>query len=182
MSSHDTDRAVFADNESITTSTTTLAPGEIVIGSLVALDPQGQPLVNYPENPTGLPQQALSTSAITVQHIGRQVALLFAKGDPQRPVIMGLIHSPLHALIENYEVSLTAPITPNPVGLPHPTLDDVSIDGKHVVIDAKEQIVLKCGDASITLTKEGKIVIRGKYLLNRSSGMYRLRAGSIQVN
>lgn len=56
------------------------------------------------------------------------------------------------------------------------------VDGKKVVIEAKDEIVLKCGDASITLTKAGKIMIRGKYLLNRSTGVNRILGGSVQVN
>ena len=47
---------------------------------------------------------------------------------------------------------------------------------------ADEEIVLSCGESSITLTRAGKILIRGKYVLSRSSGVNRIKGGSIQLN
>jgi hypothetical protein len=59
---------------------------------------------------------------------------------------------------------------------------DVKIDGRRVTFEAKEEIVLRCGKASITLTRAGKVLIRGAYLLNRSSGVNRIKGGSVQIN
>ena len=105
--------------------------------------------------------------------------LLFAKGNPQSPVIMGIIHSPLQDILACYEVSV-----PNDTEIPESTqrTQDVVVDGSRIVIEGREEVVLKCGDASITLTKSGKIVIRGKYLVNRSSGVNRIMGGSVQIN
>ena len=152
---------------------------EIVLGSITGIDPQGQPLVNFPDNPVGAPLIAMSTLGVTSQHIGRQVALLFAKGNPQSPVIMGIIHSPLQDILASYEVG-----APDNAETPESEkrTQDVVVDGSRIVIEGKEEIVLKCGDASITLTKSGKIVIRGKYLVNRSSGVNRILGGSVQIN
>jgi len=61
-------------------------------------------------------------------------------------------------------------------------IKDFLLDGKRVVFEGKEEIVLKCGDASITLTKAGKILIRGKFISNRSSGVNRLLGAAIQIN
>ena len=180
MKQPDTETTVFQDDTPQVISS--IAPGEIVIGSLVGIDAQGQPLVDYPESPLTNPSPAISTLSIAKQHIGRQVALLFANGNPQQPVIMGIIHSPLHALLESYEVSVPVTVDSAPQTSADTIIDDVSIDGKRVVIEAKEEIVLKCGDASITLTKAGKILIRGKYVLNRSEGVNRIMGGSVQVN
>lgn len=60
--------------------------------------------------------------------------------------------------------------------------EEVIVDGKKVIFDAKDEIVLRCGKASITLTRAGKILIRGAYLLNRSSGVNRIKGGSVQIN
>ena len=54
-----------------------------------------------------------------------------------------------------------------------PAQVDVDADGQRLVVSAKEQIVLKCGKASITLTKAGKVLIQGAYVLSRSSGVNR---------
>jgi uncharacterized protein (DUF2345 family) len=59
---------------------------------------------------------------------------------------------------------------------------EATVDGERVVLTAQQEIVLRCGDASITLTKAGKIIIRGQYILSRSSGVNRVQGGSIQLN
>jgi hypothetical protein len=164
-----------------------IAPGEIIIGVFAGIDTQGQALVDFQENQTTEPAIALSTVELSKHKIGRQVALLFANGNPKKPVIMGLIHSPLDAMIDSFEVTpvenhTTTDNTVEKSNLLNSKVEDVLVDGKRVVIEAQEEIVFKCGDASITLTKAGKILIRGKYLLNRSSGVNRIMGGSVQVN
>ena len=51
-----------------------------------------------------------------------------------------------------------------------------------LVLSAEQEIVLHCGDASVTLTKAGKIILRGAYLLSRSSGVNRIKGASVQIN
>jgi len=58
----------------------------------------------------------------------------------------------------------------------------VTIDGKRISLEAENEIVLKCGKASITLTKAGKVLIKGDYVLSHSSGENRIRGGSVSVN
>lgn len=164
------------------TSIANIAPGEVIIGTVVEIDEQGQPLVDYHGNSLEAPLVAVSTLGITKSHLNRQVALLFANGNPQRPVIMGIIHSPLQAMLESYELTPEQETALDVEKEISTNVEDVIIDGKRIVIEGKEEIVLKCGDASITLTKAGKILIRGKYLLNRSSGVNRIMGGSVQVN
>lgn len=173
------DRDIQVFQDASPSADSSIAPREIVLGSVTGIDSKGQPLVDFPDNPTGCPLIAISTLGLTPQHIGRQVALLFAKGNPQSPVIMGIIHSPLQDILACYEVSV-----PNDTEIPESTqrTQDVVVDGSRIVIEGREEVVLKCGDASITLTKSGKIVIRGKYLVNRSSGVNRIMGGSVQIN
>ncbi len=160
-----------------------VAPGEIIIGTLTGFNKEVQPLVNFKDNPVDHPLVALTTQSVSPAHIGRQVALLFANANLQSPVIMGLIHSPLQDMLENYQQPATHESTDENIEL-ETTLkvDDVHIDGKKIVFTAEEEIVLKCGESSITLTKAGKVLIRGKYLLNRSTGVNRIMGGSVQVN
>jgi hypothetical protein len=56
------------------------------------------------------------------------------------------------------------------------------IDGKQVVLAAEEQIVLRCGEASITLTRAGKILIRGAYLSSHSTGVNRITGATVEIN
>ena len=177
MKQTDTDTAVFQNETSQTAST--IAPGEILIGSLVGINAQGQPLVDYPESPVRQPLPAISTLGITQQHIGRQVALLFAHGNPHSPVIMGIIHSPLQALLEAHERAPAALAEPAPATRSD---TDLTVDGKRVVIEGHKEIVLKCGEASITLTHTGEILIRGKYLLSSSKGVNWIMGNSVRLN
>ena len=55
-------------------------------------------------------------------------------------------------------------------------------DSDHLVISAAKQITIQCGESSITLTAAGKIILRGKYIVSRSSGMQRIKGGSVQIN
>lgn len=51
-----------------------------------------------------------------------------------------------------------------------------------LVISAGKQITIRCGESSITLTAAGKIILRGKYIVSRSSGVQRIKGGSVQIN
>jgi hypothetical protein len=114
---------------------------------------------------------AVSIVEITAEHVGRPVALAFQDGDPRRPIILGLIHQPC---------ADAAPPAPE-TGAERSALD-ARPDGDRIVLSADREIVLRCGKASITLTRAGKVLIRGAYLLSRSSGVNRIKGGSVQIN
>jgi hypothetical protein len=162
--------------------------GEVVIGELVKMSPLGEPMVDFSINQTSHPIIAISAVSVTQSQVGRKVVLMFSDRNLKKPIIIGFVHSPLQEMIENFELTHTeenATNTESTSGKVFPLdLDNSTtlVDGKKVVIEAKDEIVLKCGDASITLTKAGKIMIRGKYLLNRSTGVNRILGGSVQVN
>lgn len=167
-----------------------ITPGEVIIGSLTGLDHQGRALVDFTGNPKDRAIMAISTSPISLQHSGRQVALLFDNNDLEKPIIVGLIHNPLQDILDNFELSDVDNSNNNEsdsqanknIEDSLPTVDDMLLDGERLVFEAKKEIVLKCGESSITLTKAGKILIKGKYLLNRSSGVNRILGGSVQIN
>ncbi len=56
------------------------------------------------------------------------------------------------------------------------------VDGKKITLEAENKIVLKCGKGSITIQKDGKIVVKGTNLLSRSSGINRIKGGSVGIN
>lgn len=175
---------ICAADEVLEQSPTAVAPGEIVLGTVTGIDDQGRPLVEYLNNPADKPVAALTTVSITRAHINRQVALLFANGEPDKPVILGLIHSPLYAILEASQVSGSEQAGQEDAQLTRDaaTPNLAQVDGERVVIEGQKEIVLRCGESSITLTRTGKILIRGKYLLSRSSGVNRILGGSVQVN
>jgi len=60
--------------------------------------------------------------------------------------------------------------------------NQVKIDGQTTTITAEKQIELRCGDASITLTKDGKVVIKGARVVSRASRLNKIRGSSVQIN
>ncbi len=135
---------------------------EVVIGILDGFDSEGRPLVDYPDNAAAMPLPALTTAAYGTEAVGRQVALLFAEGDARRPVIVGLVRPPGDAVLSGVRIA--------------------ELDGERLVLKARQEIVLQCGDASITLTRAGKVLIRGAYISSRSSGAHRIKGASVDIN
>ena len=141
----------------------------VLTGTLIGFKDEGQtPLVLYPDQPGTAAVAAAAVLDLHGAHIGRKVVLMFENGDPQRPIIMGVVRT-------------ARPSQPWP--LPdQPATVEVDVDGERMVVTAKEQLVLRCGKASITLTKAGKVLIQGAYVSNRSSGVMRVKGGSVQIN
>ncbi len=135
----------------------------VVIGVLAGLDADGRPLVAFPGSPSSECSTAHATIRFGEHDIGHEVALLFENGDPTRPLIIGRIQHPGRE------------------GLQKPPLT-AELDGDRLQLSAEREIVLRCGKASITLTRAGKIILRGTYLLSRSSGVNRIKGGSVQIN
>ena len=54
--------------------------------------------------------------------------------------------------------------------------------GQKIVIDAGDELILKCGSASIQLKKNGDIVIEGKKISVKASGDLVLKGSNIGEN
>jgi hypothetical protein len=138
----------------------------VVIGEFLALAGDGMtPLVRYLGQPGSGAIAARSSVDLQGPHIGKSVLLVFERGDPLRPVVIGVLRGA--------------------TGWPDadkPAQVDVDVDGQRMIVSAKEQLVLRCGKASITLTKAGKVLIEGSYVLSRSTGVNRIKGGSVQLN
>jgi hypothetical protein len=140
------------------------AGAAVVIGELVALADDGaSPWVGYPGQPGPRPLCARTAVDLHARHVGAQVVLAFEQGDPARPVVIGLLREPARDAGEPAAVQIDA-------------------DGRRVEIVARERLVLRCGQASITLTRAGKVLIEGSYVLSRATGANQIKGGSIQLN
>ncbi len=145
----------------------------LTIGKIIKIDQDGTVFIDFPANRQG-PVKAQITAA-ALDHINRRsgggmnVLVAFEENNIHRPVIIDVVY-------DRYEPAPTVET------LSREKLDDVKIDGETVIFDAKKEIVLRCGNASITLTRAGKVLIRGTYLLNRSSGVNRIKGGTVQIN
>ncbi len=144
----------------------------VAVGKLFGLDGQGRPLVEFSRNPLRRPVAGRTTVALDPHHIGCEVTLMFEGGDAEKPIIVGVIQPPKAQPLNGKH---------NGHGAAQKLLE-VKFDNERLTFSAQQEIVLRCGKASITLTRAGKIILRGKYLLSRSSGVNRIKGGSVQIN
>lgn len=138
----------------------------VVTGELIALAADGcTPLVLYPGQPGIAAVRARTVVDLRGPHIGQPVVLMFEDGDVARPIVMGVIRQ-----AEGW-----------PLG-EAPAQVQVDADGERLVVSARQEMVLRCGKASITLTRAGKVLIQGSYVSSRSTGVNRIKGGSVQLN
>jgi hypothetical protein len=142
-----------------------LIPGA-AIGRLVGWTTAGEPLVDVSSPGAAGQAAARATVALGAHDRGRDVVLVFERGDPLKPIILGVLESPSR---QDPETSRVPPA-------------EASVDGERLVLTARKEVVLRCGEASITLTRAGKILIRGAYVLSRSAGANQIKGASVQIN
>ncbi|MBL9072901.1 hypothetical protein [Tabrizicola sp.] len=68
------------------------------------------------------------------------------------------------------------------LGLVQPLVPEVVADGERLVIEAGREMTLRCGKASITMTADGRVTIRGTQVLSRAEGPNRVQGASVQLN
>jgi hypothetical protein len=165
-----------------TTPMAIAAGAPVKVGCLAAGSKPGALMVDFEGNPAGGPLAARSLAALdeaTVRQAllsRQQVVLLFENGDARLPIIVGLLPPEAGA-------ALLGTLLHSPSAAPalaKPT--EARVDGKRVVLEGVEEVVLRCGDASITLRRDGKLVLRGAYVETTAKGLNRIRGGSVKIN
>ena len=103
----------------------------------------------------------------------REVVLLFEDGDLARPIVAGFLEP------EVATPALDAVLA----GAADAAIPDVAeVDGRRVVLEGKDEVVLRCGKASITLRRNGKIVLRGAYVETHAEGTNRIKGATVKIN
>lgn len=145
------------------------------MGWIVEITEQGIAVVDFPDNPAG-PIAARSVLASRdgpgdLGSAGVPVLLAFENRDPSMPIIVGVVRDTLFPPPPPLATILTASRPQTAV-----------LDQQKIVLDAREEIILRCGKGSITLTKEGKIFIKGTHLVTRSSGQNKIQGACVKIN
>jgi hypothetical protein len=110
---------------------------------------------------------ARTTVPLVRAQIGADVVVLFEQGNPRQPIVIGVVQGSGPRLAGASEA---APLV------------SVDVDDDRIELKAERQIVLRCGEASITLTRAGKVIIKGTYVLSRSSGYNKIKGAAIDIN
>lgn len=149
------------------------APAGVSVQTLAGLGAGGQVLLNGP----GAVQTARTVVRLSPAMVGRQVLVVHEAGGP---IVTGVIQDGTDAPSD----AVQAPDAVHAADAPDADTPpfELEVDGERVVVDARRQLVLRCGQASITLTREGKILLRGTYISSRASGVHRISGGSVELN
>ncbi len=58
----------------------------------------------------------------------------------------------------------------------------VTLDGRTVTLEAAEEITLRCGEASLTLFADGRVVTRGVNIVSHASEQQRIQGAVVKIN
>ena len=148
------------------------------IVTIVSLSPDGTLHVRVAPNDPAVPARlAVRTTRERIETavtLGQQAVVLFENGDRARPIVVGLIETlpPPQTAATPREADL----------LPDAPFVEADVDGRRVRLTAQDEIVLQCGSASITLRRNGRVVVRGTYVETHSDGTNRIKGGQVQIN
>lgn len=138
----------------------------VVVADLLGVVADGAlALVRRQDDPTAAVLHARCAVDLHSRHVGHRVVLAIEQGAAQGAIVVGVLR-------------------PLPAELADPSAGEFALeaDGERLVVTAREQLVLRCGKASVTLTRAGKVLIEGTYLSSRSSGTHRIKGGSVDIN
>lgn len=150
------------------------------VGWLAAGSAPGRLLADWPGNPEG-PVEARTVVPLDGPAVARAVrerrpvVLLFDRGDEQLPIVVGLVQSstPLLDAVLGADLAPAAPATGT---------ETEGADARRRHLSAADELVLSCGKASITLRRNGKVIIRGTYVETRAAGTNRIKGGAVKIN
>ena len=110
---------------------------------------------------------ARTAVALRQEQVGATVIVVFEGGDVRRPIVLGVLQDtvPRRSIATVGTLGVTV----------------YADDQRHEIV-AEREIVLRCGEASITLTRAGKVLIKGNYILSRSSGHNKIKGAAVDIN
>ncbi len=143
------------------------------LGTIVDYHEESGIVVDFEKNPFG-PLTAKTVIPLSIEDIEqaikerREVLLVFNGGEFSSPIIVGLVQ----------------PLPPKKKMGDGDKQEEpeCQVDGKRIVIRGQEEVVLRCGQASISLHRDGKLIVRGIEIHSRALGQNRITGGVIKIN
>lgn len=139
----------------------------VVIGTLLELLPDGKVRIAVPSHGIS-DMRATPVCALATLREGGQIAVMFEQGDTTRALVIGPM------------AGGDVPGKAAEHGEPAPR--EAVIDDERILIEAEHEIELRCGEAAIILTRDGRILLRGTYISSHASATQRIRGGAVQIN
>ena len=152
--------------------------GRTVMGWISSWIPGCDILVDYKGNTIGpIPAKSIVpmtpdelTSAVATKH---EILISFVSGDTEVPVIVGLVQAvPQFADMLFKRTGRQADESPS----------DIAVDGKRIVLQGEDEVVIRCGPARIVLDRYGHLSIKGTKIHSQSKGANRITGGSVRIN
>lgn len=137
----------------------------VAYATLTAWAP-GQPLQITLERAGAAPQIAESTVPLSGAQLRAlvdaraRVVVSFVDGDRARPVVTGVLQK-LPATLD---------------------VDHAHVEGRRVTVTGRDEIALECGESSITLRRNGRLVVKGTAVETAASGVNRIKGGTVRIN
>jgi Domain of unknown function (DUF6484) len=135
---------------------------EFRVGIIVDILEGGRLIVDYPGNEyRPVEARCLRPECFGADYeIGTSVLLVFEGNDVHNPIVLGSVFDSCR-----------------PTGTPtRATVDD------RVILRAEKEILLECGQSSVLLRSDGKIIIRGVEIMSRASRTNKVRGACVKIN
>lgn len=148
-----------ADTPAVLATTLGVTPH---VAKLVSVEANGEVRVEVPGHGIAVARLLTVVSREALAHAvsGRELLVLCDGGDAARPIVVGLLEAPLADL-----------------------LDGPESQGTHdLVLRAEGSITLACGDASLTLHADGRVVTRGVNVVSVASEQQRIQGAIVRIN
>lgn len=147
------------------------------VGWVAGTTPDGSALVDFPGNVAG-PLPARSSLTLEPASLARAAAdrqgaiLLFENGDPSLPLLVGLLQTPSSTPLIDAVLERSLEDVPK----------EARVDGRKVVIEGRDEVVLRCGKATLTLRRDGQVLLRGVNIRTEAEEVQRIKGGKVQIN
>jgi hypothetical protein len=130
----------------------------------VSIETDGRLLVDFPGNPSGPVVAKLAVSDMAMAELlneseAPEVLLVFEDNDLARPIVIAKVRERLPS-----------------AGI------EIHVRGRRFAVETDEEIELRCGDARVRITRDGKVVVLGNEVVSRARRGNRIKGGTVNIN